>query len=126
MNRTRCPDISLVYLDQFDPEHARVSGIESCIADQVRGGDAARMGLVGVSSSATLGDWRMVEFEGRQVPFLPVARPSKGRLPDSLKLASGILRYRAQLPRATYQVHRVELGWLIGRVLRKPMVQFTT
>ena len=82
------------------------------------------MGLVGVSSSATLGDWRMVEFEGRQVPFLPVARPSKGHLPDSLKLASGILIYRAQLPRATYQVHRVELGWLIGRVLRKPMVQF--
>lgn len=124
-----------VIVDQIDLANLVPGGIDTCIADILARGDLDDPVVVGITNdpSVRLGRMTAREFRGRSVKFIPVARFSRDRadrrvrVPDSLKLILGALRFRREIPRRSviWQVHRIEVGFA-ALVLFRPtrLVQF--
>lgn len=119
-------------VDQIDPLHLVPGGVDTCIHDLVQYSPSGTISLVGVTRDASmLGRWHGVDFAGKRVQFFPVATLDRGRgngkkVPESFRLALGLVRYRAHLVGwHTVQTHRVETG-LVVRLLLRPIkrVQF--
>lgn len=128
----RHPDI--VIAEHFDPLNLTPGGIDSIISDIVKFSEPhTSIVVVGISADpeTALGKWRVINFAGRQIEFLPVSvvdrASSNGRLkrlPHSLQFAFGLLKHRRKLPSATYHTHRIETGFLINALRRGRLVQF--
>lgn len=108
-----------IILDQVDPEAPVPGGTDTCIFDIIRHG-TEEIWLVGVTrnSARPLGVWSPIQLGNKRIMWMPVARldrsPRKFRLPDSMKLALGIVRFRNRVPSgALLQAHRVEIGAVI-------------
>jgi glycosyltransferase involved in cell wall biosynthesis len=111
-------------VEQFDPELPKPGGIDTCIRGLIQyAPEAMDVRVVGVDALGTraLGTWTQETVRGRTFWFLPVARVDHSnltrRLPHSLRMSWGLLRYRSKIPRGvTIQTHRVNLGWLVAKV----------
>lgn len=106
-----------VIVHQFDPTRHVVGGIDGYIRDVIEHAGAEHaFAIIGVEQNpaARLGRWRAVEVNGRRVEFMPVARFEAGnqrrRIPHSLRLAYGLVRYRPDVRGAIVHNHRAELG----------------
>ena len=108
-------------VQMFDPLTPAPGGIDTCLRGILRYKDGSEtISIVGVdgrtgSRSARVGRWEKHVVDGRRIDFLPVCRLDPGdqirRLPHSLRLALGVLRYRLRLPRTrAVQTHRADLG----------------
>jgi len=113
----RCVDRLIVH--QFDPARPSPGGIDTCL----RGicayfPDDTDLAIVGVDTGSGpadrhLGRWERYESPAGPYWFLPVARLDPGdqrrRIPHSLRLALGVLRYRGRLPKRRFvQAHRMD------------------
>lgn len=129
-----------IIVDQFDPSHMVAGGTDTCIFDIVRFAqpdvDVLLVGIC-IDYRYRLGVWQKIEIGGKHIDYLPVARfsrdrrPGKIRLPDSLKLARGLWRYRSHIKnipstkRPVFQAHRIEIGAVIQFLVRpRRYVQF--
>jgi glycosyltransferase involved in cell wall biosynthesis len=126
-------DDARIIIDQIDPERLVPGGTDTCIHDLVKYSETSALAIVGVteSDSAQLGQWRTARVADESVPFLPVARFSRTRgsrflrIPHSVRLAWGLVRFRKQIPGGVLQTHRIETGVVVSAVLRpKRLVQF--
>ena len=125
-------DIDIVIVEHIDPEHLLPGGIDTIVHDIVGFSPAVRFAIVGVShgTSSTIGQWRPIDFAGRTIPFLQVsaldrsARVNGPRIPHSMLMALGLLRYRRLIPRTLMHAHRIETGALLILIGRKTVVQF--
>lgn len=122
-----------IIIEHIDPAHLVPGGIDTCISDVVRYGNSEEFGIVGITTDpkVSLGVWRSTSFSGRQVDFMPVARFDRSsakaglRIPHSLKLSLGLIRYIRRLPRnAIWQVHRIEVGLIAAAMRPNKLVQF--
>jgi glycosyltransferase involved in cell wall biosynthesis len=78
-----------------DPEAMSIGGIASFIRGFVKYAPSDfRLRMVGMSAERQLGAWRLVELEGRQIDFLPIARVPSGSRRAAVPLA---LRFTAAL-----------------------------
>lgn len=119
-------------IDQIDPHNLVPGGTDTCIGDLFKYAKEGELALVGITAEEDpLGIWCETKLAGRTVKFLPVARfdrlrsdKSKARIPDSVKLILGVLRYRKQLPAIDLQAHRVETGFVLSFLRRTRLVQF--
>lgn len=113
---------------QVDLENLRGGGIDTCISDMVKYCPAGwDLRVVGVATAGQeLGVWRQVDVSGRTVSVMNIARVAKHgrstRLPDSVKLAIGVLRFRRKMRSNEFQVHRVEINAVVRVVFRKARV----
>lgn len=122
-----------IIIDQIDPDRLVPGGTDTCIHDLVKYSETTTIAIVGIteSESTQLGQWTEVHVAGKSVSFLPIARFSRSRssqllrLPHSLRLAMGLVRFRKQIPRGVLQTHRIETGVVVSSVVR-PMrlIQF--
>jgi glycosyltransferase involved in cell wall biosynthesis len=125
--------ISRIIVEHLDPEHLVPGGIDTCVHDVVKYARET-VAIVGITTNPdlALGEWTILQFAGRTVPFLPVARFDRSRksgplrlIPHSLLQAAGTLRYRAKLPDTLWQAHRIETGFLLSLLRRQGrLVQF--
>lgn len=105
-----------VVIHQFDPTRHVVGGIDGFIRELIEhAGEEHRFAVIGVQRDARrLGRWRTVDVGGKIVEFMPVARIEAGnqrrRVPHSLRLAYGLLRYRPRMNGAYVHSHRAEIG----------------
>lgn len=116
----------LLIVEQTDPERLSPGGIDSIIRDIVRFSKCP-IYIVGVSQDRTLGKWARIDFAGRQIGFLPVARLDRRKirgLPHSLLVGIGLLRHRRKVPRLYAHTHRVELGVAYSLIARGLYAQF--
>lgn len=122
--------LSLVIIDQVDPERLAPGGTDTCVHDFVKYADEGTVGIVGVTASKRpLGVWTEVQLAGKSTPFLPVARLDRSRktgirIPESLRLAIGLLKFWRRIPKTILQVHRVETGALVRLLGSRSYVQF--
>lgn len=120
-------EVSYTIVEHLDPEGHVPGGIDSIIHGLLKYGPCGEVCLVGITSRAdrVIGSWCHIEYAGRQVAFLPVARLQRSshhgriiRVPHSMRFIWGIFRYRAKIPVATFHAHRIETGlacrWLLG------------
>ncbi|KAA9084154.1 glycosyltransferase [Microbacterium radiodurans] len=118
---------SRLLIHKFDPETPAPGGIDTCIRGIIKYSDPDEsLAIVGVeggpSGRRALGTWRPVELYGRRFQFMAVAPLDPGnqvrRLPHSLRIGAGLVRYKGQLPKAAYvQTHRADLGLLASTIL---------
>lgn len=110
-----------VIVHQFDPTRHVVGGIDGFIRELIEhAGEEHHFAVIGVQRDADrIGRWRTVEVGGKSIDFMPVARIEAGnqrrRVPHSLRLAYGVLRFRPKLGNAIIHTHRAEIGavtWL--------------
>lgn len=119
-----------IIVDQIDPLALVPGGTDTCIADMLKYSPAGTFKLVGITNNASdVGKWKTVQFGTHRVDFIPVARidrTSQARfsVPHSFLLALGIIKFRAELPQGVYQAHRIEIGFVLSRLLRRPLIQF--
>ncbi|TYQ10707.1 UNVERIFIED_ORG: glycosyltransferase involved in cell wall biosynthesis [Gordonia westfalica J30] len=124
-----------VIVDQIDLKNLVPGGTDTCISDILAWGDLDDPVVVGITNDPTvrLGCVINREFRGRTVKFIPVSRFSRDRtarrlrIPDSLKLVFGALRFRKVIPRhgVIWQVHRIEVGFAALLLFRPTrLVQF--
>jgi glycosyltransferase involved in cell wall biosynthesis len=120
--------VERLIVHQFDPARPSPGGIDTCL----RGISkylprTASVAFVGVDTGEgpagrKLGQWEVYERNGSKFHFLPVvtldpANQSR-RIPHSLRLVLGVLRYRKKIPRAKWvQTHRMDTGWSVSRIL---------
>ncbi len=122
-----------IIVEHVDPENLVPGGIDTCIHDLIKYGDDFRFGLVGITLNKAhkVGVWTKVELAGRDVEFMPVARfdrsetsGSRVRVPHSMRLLWGVVRYNRRIPRVLLQAHRVETGFLLSYLRRSRFIQF--
>ncbi len=123
-------DVDCLVIEQADASSLQSGGIDTIISDFIRYGTDTSFAIVGGTYDLRqrIGLWTQVEIGGRSVDFLPVFRMGASprglrRIPDSLRLALGVLRFVRRLPEGFVHVHRVELGAL-ARTLRRDYSQF--
>lgn len=125
-------DVDIVIVEHLDPEHLTPGGIDTIVHDMVRFSPTLRFAIVGVAhdKSTRLGEWRLIDFAGRVVPLLQVSTldrstpPAGIRVPHSVTLALGVLRFRNKLPRTVYHAHRIETGAVLILLRLGYIVQF--
>lgn len=126
-------EIDRLVVQQYDLARAvTIGGIDTCIRGLIEYAPGeVKIAIVGVdvmgSRDRKLGVWEVHRRGDRLIWFMPVARIDtmrpKGLIPYSLRLAAGLLRYRASIPRAkTVQAHRVDLGIFTRLLFRGPLV----
>lgn len=106
---------SRTIIHQVDLLKLRGGGIETCIRDMVTYAppdhEVRVVGIQGPETEAPLGRWTTVEFGQRQVQFMPVAKlggPGPRKVPETIRLFIGLVRFRKLIRPSTVQVHRVE------------------
>lgn len=124
------PPLDLLIVHQFDAAQSSPGGIDTCIRGIARYLDpTVRLGIVGVDATRdtarVLGEWETHVFGERTVSFLPVVRldPAQQvrRVPHSLRLVSGLVRYWSRLPKVgTHQSHRADVGAALRSLFRTP------
>lgn len=113
-----------VVVHQFDPTRHVAGGIDGYIRDLVvHSGAEHQFSILGVERESTfLGRWRTVSIGGRSVDFMPLTRLEAGnqmrRVPHSLRLATGLARYRPEVGDAILHSHRAEVGALVSCIYR--------
>ena len=120
-----------VIVHQFDPTRHVVGGIDGLIRDLVEhAGEQHRFAILGVErESGRLGRWRRVTIGRGEIEFMPVVALEAGnqtrRVPHSLRVTSGLLRYRPEIGSALVHSHRAELGVAASLLYRgAPRIQF--
>ena len=106
-----------VVVHQFDPAKPVAGGIDGFIREFVHyAPEDVSFSIVGVDATGrhTLGNWTKVVLGGRSVRFMPVARLDAGRqqrrIPHSLRLIAGLIRYRPEIGHGVIHTQRAELG----------------
>lgn len=118
---------------QFDLARSSPGGIDTCLRGIAKyGAEQADLAFVGVDtgggpSDRKLGVWEKHNLGDAAVWFLPVVKVDPGNqrrvVPHSLRLGLGLIRFLRRMPEAqAVQAHRMDLGFLISKLLRKPLV----
>ena len=126
-------EIDRLVVQQYDlARTVTIGGIDTCIRGLIEyAPDDLKIAIVGVdlmgSRDRKLGVWEVHRRGDRLIWFMPVARIDprrpKGLVPYSLRLVTGLLRYRAAIPRArAVQAHRVDVGFFTRLLFRGPLV----
>jgi glycosyltransferase involved in cell wall biosynthesis len=93
--------VRLLILMPNDPEQMRIGGIASFVRGFVKFAPPDfDIAFVGVTAERPLWQWRWIEFEGRQLRFLPVAHGWPGvrsRVPVALRHAASLFIHRRAL-----------------------------
>ena len=121
--RSALPHTDRLIVHKFDPLTPAPGGIDTCLRGILKyKDDSEAISIVGVdgraaTSTRRVGTWENHVVDGRRIAFLPVCRLDPGnqirRLPHSLRLALGVLRYRRRIPAiSTVQTHRADIGAL--------------
>ncbi|MFC0449798.1 glycosyltransferase family 4 protein [Rhodococcus jostii] len=123
--------IDLLMVDQVDPFTVAPNGIDTVIRGLIKYSASERIGIIGSTSSSAIrvGQWTCIEVEGRSVLFLAVSKGRSthwlvSRVPDSVRLTFGLVRFRNRIPRVRAHAHRVEIGVVLRGLLRAEYVQF--
>ncbi|MHA7141952.1 WecB/TagA/CpsF family glycosyltransferase [Arthrobacter sp. Sr33] len=127
--------VDRLIVHQFDPAKPSPGGIDTCLRGICAYAPADQeLAVVGVDtggggSGRVLGAWEVHTFNGRSVWFLPVARLDPGdqrrRVPHSLRLIGGLMRFRSRLPAADLvQAHRMDTALAVSRLVAAPLVYF--
>jgi glycosyltransferase involved in cell wall biosynthesis len=123
-------EIDRLVVQQYDVSAVTIGGIDTCLRGLLNyAPPGIGLVVVGVDESHTrdrLGIWERHERGDRTIWFLPVARiemQGKGRIPNSVRMVAGLLRYRRLIPRPkTVQAHRVDVGIFTRLLFRGPLV----
>jgi exopolysaccharide biosynthesis WecB/TagA/CpsF family protein len=127
--------VDRLIVHQFDPARPSPGGIDTCLRGLSQYAPADQdLAFVGVDTGhgpahRVLGQWEVHEFGERSIWFLPAARldpaDQKRRVPHSLRLLAGLLRFRKQLPRTdAVQGHRMDIALALGLLVKAPLVYF--
>ena len=97
----RAGAVRLLIVMPNDPERMRIGGIASFVRGLVKFAPADfDIAFVGVTADRPLWEWRWIEFEGRDLRFMPIAhgRPGvRSRIPVALRFAGSMLLHRRAL-----------------------------
>ncbi|MDJ0467308.1 glycosyltransferase family 4 protein [Rhodococcoides fascians] len=130
------PDVDRLIIHQFDPATPSPGGIDTCIRGICKyAPPGVSLAVVGVDAGRgpverKLGVWEDYKIGDRTLRFLPVARldPSEQmnrRIPHSVRLLAGIIRYRSRLPRSNFiQVHRADTAFALRNLLKRELIYF--
>lgn len=118
-------------IEQLDPEHPAIGGVPTCLDGIAKYGEL-ELEIVGAAdpvSDRPVGEWVETSLGGRPVRFLPVTRLRRDdqnrRIPHSVRMMAGLLRYRHLIVPQLVQTHRIELGMFCLHAFRDvPVVQF--
>lgn len=125
--------IHRLIVHQIDLARSSPGGIDTCLRGIAKYAPASsELAFVGVDtgdgpSDRKLGMWEKHQFGNSSVWFLPVVKIDPGDqrrlVPHSLRLGLGLVRFLRQIPDVhIVQAHRMDLGLLISKILRKPLV----
>jgi len=93
--------VRILFVLPADPERMVIGGIASFVRGFIKfAPEDFELGLVGMTSTRSLGMWHEIELEGRRVEFFPVARgrpDRRGLVPVALTFMSGLVRHRGAL-----------------------------
>ena len=126
-------DVDRLLVQQYDISRAvTIGGIDTCIRGLLEyAPPGVELAIVGVDDRSTtgheLGRWETHDRGGHTVHFLPVARFDTSRphrrIPHSLRLVAGLLRYRRSIPRpGLVQAHRLDVAMAVRLLFRVPLV----
>ena len=128
--------VDRLVVHQFDPARSSPGGIDTCLRGMCRYlPEDLRLAVVGVDTGVghpgrELGRWEQHDLgEGRTFWFLPVVRldPASGNrlVPHSVRLMTGLARFRHRLPRADIvQVHGLNSALTLRLLVRRPQAYF--
>ncbi|MGN5236418.1 WecB/TagA/CpsF family glycosyltransferase [Rhodococcus sp. SJ-3] len=120
-------------IHQFDPARPSPGGIDTCIRGLLAYAPTdLKIGVIGVDTSSAgnrCGNWEKHNLGGSDFWFMPVAHLDPAdqvrRVPHSVRLVGGLLKYRARVPRsAVIQAHRMDTALSIRALMRKPLAYF--
>lgn len=123
--------VDRLIVHQFDPARPSPGGIDTCLRGIARyAPEGQRIAVVGVDTGSgprdrKIGKWEEHKFGENVLQFLPVVKvdpaDQRRRIPHSLRLALGLMRYKSRLPQsAVVQAHRMDTAFLISYMLRRP------
>lgn len=127
--------VARLVVHQFDAARPSPGGIDTCIRGLCKYAPSGQLlAVVGVDTGAgpperKLGEWETYTFGEHKVLFMPVVRLDPGnqrrRIPHSVRLISGIVRYRGRIPCAVVnQAHRMDIGLFLLLFFKSPLVYF--
>lgn len=135
-NDTNPPQpVDCLIFHQFDAAKTSPGGIDTVIRGILKyTHPPTSIAVVGVDTTAddgtrSLGTWEIHHLGKRTIYFLPVARfdpaNQNRRIPHTLRLVAGLVRYRARIPRArTVQCHRMDTALATRLLLPAPLMYF--
>lgn len=131
MAKAIVPQVERVIVDQIDPINLIPGGTDTCIHDLIKYSEPGKLALAGVTEgyAVPLGRWTEIEFASKKVAFLPLARLSRERkaglrVPHSVKLALGLIRFHRMMPMSPLQAHRIETGAVLRLLFKNPVIQY--
>ncbi|MDQ2625046.1 MAG: glycosyltransferase [Actinomycetota bacterium] len=126
--------VNRLIVHQMDAARPSPGGIDSCLRGLLRyspqGTTIAVVGVdVGGVPGRRIGRWELHRWGNRSAWFLPVANLDPGnqrrRVPHSVRLVTGLVRFRSRLPRAeVVQAHRADVAAAARAILRRPLAYF--
>ena len=126
--------VDRLIVHQVDPARPSPGGIDSCLRGLLRYAPAAMaIAVVGVDvgnvAGRRLGHWELHRWQDRSIYFLPVVSLDPGdqrrRIPHSVRLVSGLVRFRSRLPRTdVVQAHRADVAAAVSTLVRRPLAYF--
>ena len=125
-------EVDRLIVHQFDPARPSPGGIDTClrgICGYVPSG--VTLAIVGVDTGSggperRLGKWETHRFGSNTIRFMPVVRldpaDQNRRVPHSIRLIAGLLRYRTRMPKSRYiQAHRMDTALATRLLFRRPL-----
>lgn len=110
-------------VEQFDPERPVPGGIDTCIRSLVKYCPPdVEIKIAGVDAlgNKTLGKWYEYDIGGRSVSFMPLAQIDyvnlRRAVPHSVRVASGLRKYRPAPKSDVIQTHRINTGAIAMRL----------
>jgi len=93
--------VRLLIVMPNDPERMRIGGINAFVRGLVKfAPQDFDLAFIGVTADHPLWEWRWIEFEGRDMRFMPIAHGQPGvrsRIPVALRFAGSMLVHRRAL-----------------------------